>query len=159
MRAFWARRRLSCECAVYSNSFRGNEFVRASDTIYPLISYITSHSAVKYQMKLHAGTLKAGDVLMSNSPQAGGSSVPIFARSFLILTCFQDTSLTSLLSPRYLTQKPTKLSSSLHPEVTTRTSGASFPDPCRLLQLQFLRKGRMWRASGSSMTASLTRRD
>lgn len=26
-------------------------------------------------MKLHAGTLKVGDVLMSNSPQAGGSSV------------------------------------------------------------------------------------
>ena len=27
-------------------------------------------------MRLHAGTLKTGDVLMSNSPQAGGSSVP-----------------------------------------------------------------------------------
>jgi len=27
-------------------------------------------------MELHAGTLKVGDVLMSNSPQAGGSSVP-----------------------------------------------------------------------------------
>ena len=37
---------------------------------------MTSRSAVKYQMKLHAETLKAGDVLMSNSPQAGGSSVP-----------------------------------------------------------------------------------
>ncbi|KAF9652764.1 cytoplasmic protein [Thelephora ganbajun] len=32
--------------------------------------------AVKYQMKLHAGTLKAGDVLMSNSPHAGGSHLP-----------------------------------------------------------------------------------
>lgn len=37
---------------------------------------MTSPSAVKYQMALHAGILKAGDVLMSNSPQAGGSSVP-----------------------------------------------------------------------------------
>ena len=37
---------------------------------------VTSCSAVKYQMKLHAGTLKVGDVLMSNSPQTGGSSVP-----------------------------------------------------------------------------------
>jgi 5-oxoprolinase (ATP-hydrolysing) len=36
---------------------------------------MTSLSAVRYQMKLHAATLKAGDVLMSNSPQAGGSSV------------------------------------------------------------------------------------
>ncbi|KAF9787777.1 Hydantoinase B/oxoprolinase [Thelephora terrestris] len=32
--------------------------------------------AVKHQMKLHAETLKAGDVLMSNSPQAGGSHLP-----------------------------------------------------------------------------------
>ena len=36
---------------------------------------MTSRSAVKYQTKLHSGTLKAGDVLMSNSPQAGGSLV------------------------------------------------------------------------------------
>lgn len=30
-------------------------------------------SAVKYQMKLHANDLKEGDVLMTNSPHAGGS--------------------------------------------------------------------------------------
>lgn len=41
---------------------------------------MTPRSAVKYQMNLHAGTLKAGDVLMSNSPQAGGSSVPSIAQ-------------------------------------------------------------------------------
>jgi 5-oxoprolinase (ATP-hydrolysing) len=30
-------------------------------------------SAVKYQMKLHGNDLKEGDVLMANSPSAGGS--------------------------------------------------------------------------------------
>ncbi|KAF7973344.1 hypothetical protein HWV62_15503 [Athelia sp. TMB] len=33
-------------------------------------------SAVKYQMKLHGAALKAGDVLMTNSPWAGGSHLP-----------------------------------------------------------------------------------
>ncbi|KAF7971588.1 hypothetical protein HWV62_20756 [Athelia sp. TMB] len=32
--------------------------------------------AVKYQMKLHGAALKAGDVLMTNSPWAGGSHLP-----------------------------------------------------------------------------------
>ncbi|KAH9950774.1 Hydantoinase B/oxoprolinase [Amylocystis lapponica] len=32
--------------------------------------------AVKYQMNLHGKTLKPGDVLMSNSPSAGGSHLP-----------------------------------------------------------------------------------
>ncbi|KAG5652550.1 hypothetical protein H0H81_004611 [Sphagnurus paluster] len=32
--------------------------------------------AVKYQMKLHGKTLKEGDVLMTNSPHAGGSHLP-----------------------------------------------------------------------------------
>ncbi|KAG6867848.1 hypothetical protein C0993_010303 [Termitomyces sp. T159_Od127] len=32
--------------------------------------------AVKYQMKLHENTLKEGDVLMTNSPHAGGSHLP-----------------------------------------------------------------------------------
>ncbi|KAG6831549.1 hypothetical protein H0H92_009468 [Tricholoma furcatifolium] len=32
--------------------------------------------AVKYQMKLHGATLKEGDVLMTNSPHAGGSHLP-----------------------------------------------------------------------------------
>ncbi|EIW75632.1 Hydantoinase B oxoprolinase [Coniophora puteana RWD-64-598 SS2] len=32
--------------------------------------------AVKYQMKLHGKTLKPGDVLMTNSPHAGGSHLP-----------------------------------------------------------------------------------
>ncbi|KDN47703.1 hypothetical protein RSAG8_03493, partial [Rhizoctonia solani AG-8 WAC10335] len=32
--------------------------------------------AVKYQMKVHGKTLKRGDVLMSNSPSAGGSHLP-----------------------------------------------------------------------------------
>lgn len=30
-------------------------------------------SAVKYQMNLYGDTLKEGDVLMTNSPHAGGS--------------------------------------------------------------------------------------
>ncbi|GAB1522082.1 hypothetical protein RhiTH_005191 [Rhizoctonia solani] len=33
-------------------------------------------SAVKYQMKVHGKNLKPGDVLMSNSPSAGGSHLP-----------------------------------------------------------------------------------
>ena len=36
----------------------------------------TSNSAVRYQMQLHAQTLKPGDVLMTNSPHAGGSHLP-----------------------------------------------------------------------------------
>ncbi|KAF5354237.1 hypothetical protein D9756_007234 [Leucocoprinus leucothites] len=32
--------------------------------------------AVKYQMKLHGSSLKEGDVLMTNSPHAGGSHLP-----------------------------------------------------------------------------------
>jgi N-methylhydantoinase B/oxoprolinase/acetone carboxylase alpha subunit len=31
------------------------------------------NSAVKYQMNLHGKDLKDGDVLMTNSPRAGGS--------------------------------------------------------------------------------------
>ena len=34
---------------------------------------LISTSAVKYQMKLHGNQLKEGDVLMTNSPHAGGS--------------------------------------------------------------------------------------
>ncbi|KAJ3569825.1 hypothetical protein NP233_g4803 [Leucocoprinus birnbaumii] len=34
------------------------------------------NSAVKYQMKLHGSSLKEGDVLMTNSPHAGGSHLP-----------------------------------------------------------------------------------
>lgn len=34
-----------------------------------------AYSAVKYQMKLHGKNLKEGDVLMTNSPHAGGSYV------------------------------------------------------------------------------------
>ena len=33
------------------------------------------HSAVKYQMQLHQGDIKPGDVFMTNSPYAGGSYV------------------------------------------------------------------------------------
>lgn len=36
---------------------------------------LCSDSAVKYQMKLHGSSLKEGDVLMTNSPHAGGSYV------------------------------------------------------------------------------------
>jgi 5-oxoprolinase (ATP-hydrolysing) len=32
--------------------------------------------AVKYQLKLHGKSLKQGDVLMTNSPRAGGSHLP-----------------------------------------------------------------------------------
>ena len=37
--------------------------------------YLTFYSAVKYQMNLYKDTLKEGDVLMTNSPHAGGSYV------------------------------------------------------------------------------------
>jgi 5-oxoprolinase (ATP-hydrolysing) len=44
-----------------------------------LISLTSDHlprtSAVKYQMNVHGKTLKEGDVLMTNSPHAGGSYV------------------------------------------------------------------------------------
>jgi 5-oxoprolinase (ATP-hydrolysing) len=39
-------------------------------SLHPLMP---SDSAVKYQMKLHGSSLKEGDVLMTNSPHAGGS--------------------------------------------------------------------------------------
>lgn len=35
--------------------------------------YVVLSSAVKYQMQLHGKSLKDGDVLMTNSPRAGGS--------------------------------------------------------------------------------------
>ena len=38
-------------------------------------SQLNSDSAVKYQMKLYGNDLKEGDVLMTNSPHAGGSQV------------------------------------------------------------------------------------
>lgn len=39
-----------------------------------------ANSAVKYQMKFHGDDLKEGDVLMTNSPHAGGSQVhPVFS--------------------------------------------------------------------------------
>jgi len=37
----------------------------------------TSSSAVKYQMKLYGKNLKDGDVLITNSPRAGGSYVQL----------------------------------------------------------------------------------
>lgn len=37
------------------------------------VSSQPKNSAVKYQMKLHGDDLKEGDVLMTNSPHAGGS--------------------------------------------------------------------------------------
>jgi N-methylhydantoinase B/oxoprolinase/acetone carboxylase alpha subunit len=74
MRTVWTRRRLGRERTVYSDPLGSDEFVRDFDSV-PSILLMTFGSAVKYQMKLHAGTLKTGDVLMSNSPQAGGSSV------------------------------------------------------------------------------------
>ncbi|KXN82938.1 hypothetical protein AN958_02021 [Leucoagaricus sp. SymC.cos] len=40
------------------------------------IHSLSSDSAVKYQMKLHGSSLKEGDVLMTNSPHAGGSHLP-----------------------------------------------------------------------------------
>lgn len=39
----------------------------------PVLGLIEHDSAVKYQMKLHGDDLKEGDVLMTNSPHAGGS--------------------------------------------------------------------------------------
>lgn len=41
-----------------------------------LTCVVVGCSAVKYQMQLHGKTLKPGDVLMTNSPHAGGSYVP-----------------------------------------------------------------------------------
>jgi len=38
-----------------------------------LLSYSALISAVKYQMRLYGTQLKEGDVLMTNSPHAGGS--------------------------------------------------------------------------------------
>ena len=56
--------------------------VKTSDVLHVCVLYLWSYlgvcwshgySAVKYQMKLHGKTLKPGDVLMTNSPHAGGS--------------------------------------------------------------------------------------
>jgi 5-oxoprolinase (ATP-hydrolysing) len=53
----------------------------------PLPVLIELDSAVKYQMKLYGDDLKEGDVLMTNSPQAGGSQVlSIFPSALLTLT-------------------------------------------------------------------------
>jgi N-methylhydantoinase B/oxoprolinase/acetone carboxylase alpha subunit len=45
-------------------------------------------SAVKYQMKRHGNDLKEGDVLMTNSPHAGGSQVPFDLPVFLLIVTF-----------------------------------------------------------------------
>lgn len=65
------------ECAVYSDSFGLNEFVslRYHSLAISGETEASLCSAVKYQMKLHANDLKPGDVLMTNSPHAGGSYV------------------------------------------------------------------------------------
>ncbi|TIB65742.1 hypothetical protein E3P77_02630 [Wallemia ichthyophaga] len=44
--------------------------------------------AIKYQMKLHEGNIKPGDVLMSNSPTAGGSHLPDIT---IMTPCFDKT--------------------------------------------------------------------
>ena len=41
--------------------------------MFMLILIMVLDSAVRYQMKLHGKSLKDGDVLMTNSPRAGGS--------------------------------------------------------------------------------------
>jgi 5-oxoprolinase (ATP-hydrolysing) len=52
-----------------------DELVRAFHPTIPSSSLLSCRvfSAVKYQMKLHGKSLKDGDVLMTNSPHAGGS--------------------------------------------------------------------------------------
>ena len=50
--------------------------VPVDSTRFPQLHKTTSDllsSAVKYQMNLYGNTLKEGDVLMTNSPHAGGS--------------------------------------------------------------------------------------
>lgn len=54
---------------------REHEFVRIRSTISSDDGVDASSSAVKYQMKLYGKNLKDGDVLITNSPRAGGSYV------------------------------------------------------------------------------------
>jgi len=58
-------------------------------------------SAVKYQMKLHGGDLKEGDVIMTNSPHAGGSQVLSVLRSLrlLQLSCHRHLPDITVISP------------------------------------------------------------
>ncbi|KAF8554499.1 Hydantoinase B/oxoprolinase [Imleria badia] len=65
------KERLDFSCALFA---RDGDLV-ANAPFIPI--HLGSMSfAVKYQMKLHGNTLKDGDVLMTNSPHAGGSHLP-----------------------------------------------------------------------------------
>ncbi|KAG8761377.1 hypothetical protein FRC14_004782 [Serendipita sp. 396] len=65
------KERLDFSCAIFA----------ADGDLVANAPYIPIHLgsmsfAVKYQLKLHAKSLKEGDVLMTNSPRAGGSHLP-----------------------------------------------------------------------------------
>lgn len=65
------KERLDFSCAIFA----------ASGDLVANAPYIPIHLgsmsfAVRYQLKLHAKTLREGDVLMTNSPRAGGSHLP-----------------------------------------------------------------------------------
>lgn len=51
-----------------------------------VLKLVDHNSAVKYQMKLHGDDLKEGDVIMTNSPHAGGSQVPFGSPAPLFIT-------------------------------------------------------------------------
>lgn len=91
-------------------------------------------SAVKYQMNLHGKSLKPGDVLMTNSPYAGGSYVLPFSPTSLTTYLLPHTVI-SRISPSsapYSTYIRIKSSSSPPRAGITPTSGGFYPGRCRL---------------------------
>ncbi|TDL20331.1 cytoplasmic protein [Rickenella mellea] len=68
------KERLDYSCALFAPD--GDLVANAPFIPIHLGSMSLSVPAVKYQMKLHANDLKDGDVLMTNSPRAGGSHLP-----------------------------------------------------------------------------------
>ncbi|RSH90374.1 hypothetical protein EHS25_000979 [Saitozyma podzolica] len=77
------KERLDYSCAVFSPS--GDLVANAPFVPVHLGSMSWS---VKYQLKLHGAGLKPGDVLLTNSPSAGGSHLPDLT---IITPCFDST--------------------------------------------------------------------
>ena len=63
--------------------------VTSSELFRPCLTSLF-YSAVKYQMNLYKDTLKEGDVLMTNSPHAGGSYVFIHPYQFFHIFTTSD---------------------------------------------------------------------
>ena len=119
---------------------RKYEFVCIHSTKPSGDSTDASSSAVKYQMKLYGKNLKDGDVIITNSPRAGGSYVPPKFETLQMQLTFHSLPVTFQMSQslRQCSTRNQERSYSSQPlGATTLTSAAYFPVRWQALYFSF----------------------